>query len=194
MKLDSVLFSPSFRLSPWILLLCVSISFFSCTRSLHWVHETEQAPSCIPDRLPTWSDYSRQNRHGKKAAITGVNFYPKYSPPKIEMRFDYKRSWVKASIVDPWDPEVVNESRRILLHEQLHFMISCLVTRQANSLLGNGGDPSKMVREVREKARRLHLRYDRETNHGLNPQAQVKWEKDIQQQMLKLSIQHARAS
>ncbi len=108
------------------------------------------------------------------------------------MRFDFQRSWVKSSIVDPWNPELVSESKRILLHEQLHFMISCLLTRQANQTLQNGGGPDEMVQLVKAAAKRLNLQYDKDTNHGLNTQAQLDWETEIQQQLLKLSIKQAR--
>ena len=191
MKLDFFPF-PHFSSYPlWITLLCVVVGVFGCSPSLYWVHELEGTPSCIPDRLPTWDDYPRQDRYGKKAAITGVNFFPIHTPPKIEMRFDYQRSWVKASLTDPWNPVVVNESKRILLHEQLHFMISCLVTRQANHQLENGGDPLEMVQKVKDRAQRLHLQYDKDTNHGLNTEAQMKWEKEIQQELLRVSTKMA---
>ena len=108
------------------------------------------------------------------------------------MQFDYQRSWVKSSIVDPWNPELVGESNRILLHEQTHYMISCLLTRQANQTLKNGGDPWEMGQSVKAAAKRLNLQYDKDTNHGLNMQAQLDWEKEIQQQLLKLSIKQAR--
>ncbi len=189
MKLDiSGLLKPFSGLPSWILLLCLALSVGGCSRSLHWIHEGEEGPSCIPDRLPTWEDYSRQDRLGKESAITAVLFYPKHSPPKIEMRFDYQRSWVKASIVDPWNPELVGESKRILLHEQLHFMISCLLTRQANQTLQNSGDPLEMVQLVKAAAKRLNLQYDKDTNHGLHTEAQLDWEREIQEQLLKLSI------
>ena len=104
------------------------------------------------------------------------------------MRFDFQRSWVKESLIDPWNPEFVSESERILRHEQLHYMISCLLTRQANQTLQNGRDPTKMVHEVRSAAKRLNLQYDKDTNHGLNTEAQLDWEREIQQQLLILSI------
>jgi len=191
MKRETVRFPTFSSLLLWILLLTVSLSVFGCSRSLHWIHELGDRPSCIPDRLPTWDDYQRQDRKGKKSAITAVLFFPKFSHPKIEMRFDFQRSWVKESIVDPWNPEFVRESKRILLHEQLHFMISCLLTRQANETLQNGGDATEMVQDVRSAAKRLNLQYDKDTNHGLNTEAQLDWEREIQQQLLKLSIKQA---
>ena len=83
----------------------------------------------------------------------------------------------------------VNVSERTLLHEQVHYMISCLLTRRANLTLHNGGgDPLKMAQKVKEEATRLNLQYDKDTNHGLNTQAQMDWEREIQHQLLKLSI------
>jgi len=192
MKLETFFIRHFSTFPHWILFLSLALSVFGCSRSLHWVHEAEDIPSCNPDRLPTWDDYPRQDRYGKKAAETGVNFFPKYNPPKIEMRFNYQDSWVKASIVDPWNPEAVNVSKRMLLHEQLHYMTSCLLTRQANQTLQNGGDPLEMVQLVKAAAKRLNLQYDKDTNHGLNTEAQLNWEREIQQQLLKLSIKQAR--
>ena len=175
----------------WVLCAFVAFTTLGCSKSLHWIHEPGSTPACIPDRLPTWEDYPRQNRRGKESAITAVRFFPKTSPPKIEMRFDSQRSWVKSAIVDPWNPEFVSESKRILLHEQLHFMISCLLTRQANQTLKTGGDPQEMAQQVRAAARRLNLQYDKDTNHGLDTQAQLDWEAEIQEQLLKLAIKQA---
>ena len=181
------IFSPSL-----VLPILLFMTLVGCSRSLHWVHEMENGPSCIPDRLPTWEDYTPQERQGKASAVTAVLFASKSVPPKIEMQFDYQRSWVKESIVDPWNPELVGESQRILMHEQLHFMISCLLTRQANQTLQNGGNPHEMVQQVKTAANQLNLQYDKDTNHGLNTEAQLDWEREIQQQLLKLSIKQAR--
>jgi len=192
MKLETFFIRPFSTFPHWIIFLSLALSIFGCSRSLHWVHESEEIPSCIPDRLPTWDDYPRQDGQAKESAITAVIFNPKHSPPKIEMRFDIQRSWVKASIVDPWNPEAVNVSKRMLLHEQLHYMISCLETRRANQTLQNGGDSLKMAQKVKDKAKRFNLQYDKDTNHGLNNEAQLDWERKIQQQLRKLSIKQAR--
>ena len=192
MKRDPLQLRFFFRFRYWIFLSILAFGIFGCGRSLHWVHESDENPSCIPNRLPTWDDYPRLYREGQASAVTAVLFYPKRYPSKIEMRFDSQRSWVKSGIVDPWNPELVSESKRILLHEQLHFMISCLLTRQANQTLQNGGDPDEMVQMVRAAAKRLNLQYDKDTNHGLNTKAQLDWETEIQQQLLKLSIKQAR--
>lgn len=179
---------PPLTFTHWILrLLLLALGIFGCSKSLDWVPEPGAKPSCIPDRLPTWDDYPRLERNGQTSAITAVVFYPKHSPPKIEMRFDYQRSWVKPAIADQWNPELVNESKRILNHEQLHFMISCLLTRQANQALKSGGNSSEMVQLVRAAAKRLNLQYDRDTNHGLNFKAQSNWEAEIQQQLRQIS-------
>ena len=186
-------FSRKYSLLPfWILLFTVSLGTLGCSRSLTWIHEPGDTPSCLPDRLPTWEDYRRQDGHGKEAAETGVNFFPKYNPPKIEMRFNYQDSWVKESIVDPWNPMTVNESNRMLLHEQIHYMISCLLTRRANETLRNGGDPLEMAKKLKKRATQLNLQYDKDTNHGLNTEAQLDWEREIQQQLLKLAINQGR--
>ena len=71
-------------------------------------------------------------------------------------------------------------------------MISCLLTRQANQTLQKSRDPLEMVQQVKAAAKRLNLQYDKDTNHGLHTEAQLDWEREIQEQLLKLSILQGR--
>ena len=158
-----------------------------CSTPIYWVPESSPQPSCIPDRLPTWDDYLRKERAGYPSAETAVRFYAIETPPQIEVRFDFQRSWVKPEMGDPMGPVHWRASQQLLLHEQLHFLISCLLTRQANQTLQNGSDPHAMVRLVKAVAQRLNLQYDQDTNHGLNRQAQAKWEEEILQQLMEVS-------
>ena len=48
-----------------------------------------------------------------------------------------------------------------------------------------------MAQQVSAAARRLNLQYDKDTNHGLDTQAQLDWEAEIQEQLLKLAIKQA---
>ena len=164
---------------PGILILLLS----GCSTPIYWVHESSPQPSCRPNRLPTWDDYLRKERSGNPSAETAVRFYAIDSPPQVEVRFDFQRSWVKPELGDPLGPVLWRASEQLLLHEQLHFLISCLLTRQANQTLQNGSDPHAMVRLVKAVAQRLNLQYDNDTNHGLNRKAQAEWEDEILQQL-----------
>ena len=176
------------KCSSWIFPATLIVVFSGCSTPIYWVHESSPQPSCIPNRLPTWDDYSRKKRSGNPSAETAVRFYAIDTPPQVEVRFDFQRSWVKPELGDPLGPVLWRASEQLLLHEQLHFLISCLLTRQANQTLQNGSDPHAsdphaMVKLVKAVAQRLNLQYDKDTNHGLNRKAQAEWEEEILSQL-----------
>ncbi len=78
-------------------------------------------------------------------------------------------------------------SERLLAHEQLHFLISCLIVRQANLSLTPQDNLWKMLELTKLVAQRLNLQYDADTNHGLNLDAQESWESDVMEQWQELS-------
>ena len=163
----------------------------ACVTPIHWVEETSQRPSCLPNRLPIWKDYSLKEKHGRPSAETAVRFLitKKEPNPQLEVSFDHERSWVKPDFAEPWNPLLWNASELLLAHEQLHFLISCLLTRQANQTLRSGGNPHSMLQLVKAVAQRLNLQYDKDTNHGLKDQAQVEWEKEVQRQLQEVTLQ-----
>ncbi|MGB0911638.1 MAG: hypothetical protein ACPGYT_14860, partial [Nitrospirales bacterium] len=73
-------------------------------------------------------------------------------------------------------------SKKLLAHEQVHYLISCLLVRQANRSLQTEEDPLKMLELVKSVAQRINIQYDRDTKHGTDEQAQTAWEVDVQQQ------------
>ena len=167
----------------WSLAASLLLMISGCGTPVYWVQESSSSPSCIPNRLPTWEDYARQERKGNPSAETAVRFFATKNPPQVEVRFDHQHSWVKPELGDPLSPWHWRASEQLLLHEQLHFLISCLLTRQANQTLQNGSDPQEMVRLVKAVAQRLNLQYDKDTNHGLNSDAQAEWESEILKQL-----------
>ena len=150
---------------------------------IHWVADSSKNPSCYPDRLPIWSDYTIKSRSGSPSAETAVRFSVKKAPSQLKVSFDHKKSWVKPEFAHPQTQAHWNASENLLIHEQLHFMISCLLTRQANLTLQEGGDPHAMVKLVKAIAQRINLQYDDDTKHGLNSTAQAEWEIEIQNQL-----------
>jgi len=142
----------------------------------------------VPSRLPTWSDYTKQKRTGNPSAETAIQFLVAYqSKPHITIRFDSKASWVKTQYADPQNPFLWAQSEQLLHHEQGHFLINCLLARQANQVIRNKDDLQKMLRLVQAVAQRLNLQYDRDTHHGLNTKAQTAWEAEIQRQFQEVS-------
>ncbi len=166
----------------WIIGLCLLLT--SCSPTLHWVTDTSaQAPSCSPDRLPKWDDFSKKDPPSTTpAAQTAIRFLVQDSPLHLVAKFDPVYSWVKSKIANPSRPTEWIASEKLLAHEQVHFLISCLLVRQANQSLQAGEDPLKMLELVKSVAQRINIQYDNDTKHGTNEQAQAAWELDVQEQ------------
>lgn len=159
----------------WLLLLPLAVG---CAPTFHWVHDTPANPSCVPDRLLSWDDYQQRSAQGKRGAETAVRFHLDQSqPPRIHARFDHDLSWVRPEVVNAPD---TRRSERLLRHEQVHFAISCLLTREANLALQTGGDPYAMVSLLNAVATRINVQYDVETRHGLDAEQQELWEETIE--------------
>ena len=142
----------------------------------------------MPSRLPTWSDYTKEKRTGNPSAETAIRFLVVYqSQPYLTIRFDQTASWVKTQYADPQNPFLWKQSEQLLHHEQGHFLLNCLLARQANQVIRNTDDPQKMLRLVQAVAQRLNLQYDRDTHHGVNTKAQEAWEAEIQRQFQEVS-------
>tara|TARA_R110002012_G_scaffold145936_1_gene304253 strand:- start:389 stop:928 length:540 start_codon:yes stop_codon:yes gene_type:complete len=101
----------------------------------------------------------------------GSNFYP-------------NRSWVKE----------IEEVDYLLAHEQLHFDITELHARKLRKALENYEPGPKMKKElndiyfeIEQQRRQLQNRFDKETNHSINKEAEFKWRVFIKQELEKLS-------
>ncbi len=171
----------------WLLMFAAFMT--GCVPHIDWVADSLEPPSCVPDSPPTWKDYTPQHWESIHSAQTAVQFIIlSYQPPRLQARFDQTKSLVKPQIVNHWYPYDQELRQRLLRHEQLHFAISCLLTRQANASLQTGGDPEKMLLLLRATAQRLNLQYDKETNHGTIPARQAQWEADVKQQLEAVSL------
>jgi hypothetical protein len=102
------------------------------------------------------------------------------------MAFDYEHSWVKPDLIDPENVILWRMSERLLAHEQLHFLISCLVVRQANLSITKQDDLLEMLELTKLVAQRLNLQYDTDTKHGLNLDTQQSWETEVMSQLQEL--------
>ncbi len=81
-------------------------------------------------------------------------------------------------------------SKYLLAHEQLHFIISCLVVRQANLSMTDQDDLLQTLQLTQRIAQRLKLQYDTDTNHGEKLDAQQAWESEVMKQRQKLGLDH----
>lgn len=164
-----------------LVLWSVIVVPIACAPRLHWVHDSPAAPSCEPDRLLTWEDFKERSGHGRRGAETAVRFHlDGIEPGRIRARLDHGLSWVKPEVVHAADHK---RALRLLRHEQVHFAISCLLTREANAALATGGDPQAMLLLLNAVATRLNVQYDVESNHGLNEKGQARWEEAVQRRL-----------
>ena len=164
-------------------LLCLLLG--GCSSAMRWAQDPPNVPSCVPDRLLTWEDFRPKAEAGRRAAETAVRFHLEaHSPPRILAVFDPKLSWVRADFAYTLNPLKIRSSQQLLRHEQLHYTISCMLAREANLSLMNGGDPKAMLILLNAVATRMNVQYDAESNHGLNREKQQEWEDAIQESLL----------
>ena len=156
--------------------------FVGCAPTLTWVSDPSANPSCQPDRLLQWSDFIPRVPQDQRGAETAIRFLHHPSQHRLSMAFDYEHSWVKPDLIEPKNGILWRMSERLLAHEQLHFLISCLVVRQANLSITKQDDLLKMLELTKLVAQRLNLQYDTDTKHGLNLDAQQSWEKEVMSQ------------
>ena len=165
-------------------LVLLSLLLGGCSSAMRWTPDPLDVPSCVPDRLLTWEDFRPKAEVGRRAAETAVRFHLEaHSPPRILALFDPKLSWVRADFAYTMNPLKMRSAEQLLRHEQLHYTISCMLAREANLSLLNGGDPTAMLILLNAVATRMNVQYDAETNHGLNHQKQEEWEEAIQKSL-----------
>ncbi|HJU05418.1 MAG TPA: hypothetical protein VJ692_09725 [Nitrospiraceae bacterium] len=162
----------------WGALLALIPLVVGCASTLRWARDTPSNPSCVPDRLLSWNDFTPRDAQSRRGAETAIRFHLDLTePPRIQAQFDPELSWVKPEVINAPDQK---RADRLLRHEQVHFAISCLLTRQANLALRTGGDPKAMLLLLNAVATRINVQYDVETNHGVNASDQARWEEVIE--------------
>jgi hypothetical protein len=125
----------------------------------------------------------------QRGAETAIRFLVHPSERMLRMAFDREHSWVKPDLAEPENPIFKRLSEQLLAHEQVHFLISCLVVRQANMSLTEQDDLFEILELTKLIAQRLNLQYDAATNHGLNWDAQQVWETEVMRQFQKFGDQ-----
>ncbi|MCE7991595.1 MAG: hypothetical protein HEP71_06430 [Roseivirga sp.] len=85
----------------------------------------------------------------------------------------------------------VSDSESLLVHEQLHFDITELITRKIRRAISRSSATTAnekyrvYLSSVREFSR-MQIRYDRETDHGLRPVRQLKWKEKVWRELEEL--------
>lgn len=129
-----------------------------------------------------FSDFRGQPDHPHLAALTATAIETSYEikgqqfKAKVHARFFPEESWMKGYA----------RNERILAHEQLHFDITEWHARKMRKTLQEGkfkaGDNARLQKVIHEHFERWQSdqkAYDAETNHGLNREAQARWEKKV---------------
>ncbi len=166
--------------------LTVSLFLAGCVPSLTWIPDPSPISSCEPDRLVQWTDFTPRVPQDQRGAETAIRFLHHPLQHRLSMAFDFDHSWVKPDLIDPKNVTLWRISEHLLAHEQLHFLISCLVVRQANFAMTEHDDLWKMLELTKSVAQRLNLQYDSDTQHGLNLDAQQSWEAEVMSQFEEL--------
>ncbi len=105
----------------------------------------------------------------------------------VESFFITDQSWVKPSY----------ENDHLLKHEQLHFDISELFARKLREKLSkvdnsklsknSGGQLNKLYEDVAAERGLMQDQFDKETNHGSNKEAELKWQLKVVEELNKLA-------
>lgn len=144
----------------------------------------------------TWEDFKAQPRTQVDAValtVSGISFSYSLSQNNngdyqyqtfVEAHFYPEKSWYK--------PEVSNS--HILLHEQLHFDLTELYARKLRKRIAEfkftkqiRTELNQLNDDINEELEMAQNKYDQETNHSIDIEAQKRWEEYITKELKKLS-------
>jgi hypothetical protein len=156
--------------------------------------QPDDCKDCIiwqTDRPLTWDDFkAKPQASSPNKAMTdsgmSIAFSCKDNVADITLMcyFRPSKSWTKT-----------RESDRLLAHEQLHFDITELFTRKLRKKLSEmDADCEKMHRAIGKiydsnynELLRYQQQYDRETQHSIKEEEQLRWEKKVKEELKALS-------
>ncbi len=84
------------------------------------------------------------------------------------------------------DQDRAKDTPRLLRHEQYHMNLACALARIANRLIAGGTTPRRAAARAIAANKKLQAQYDTETDGGCLPNAQARWESDIDADKLTL--------
>lgn len=165
--------------------------FFSFTQG--WAQEETDKIFWEKDGI-TWENFEAQpdensSFHANTSAGLSYSWGLTNGNGVIELEYEVKSyfnkqgSWVKSG----------SKNEYLLKHEQVHFDITELHARKLRKKLSEinlnslGKEPREVLNnyyKVIEKERGLmQQKYDRETNHSLNKNAQLKWQEYVEREL-----------
>jgi len=140
-------------------------------------------------RRLVWSDFQGSPpSEGSEGAKTSYTLYSawKCRGEVFEFRviagFRPRQSWVKAIVLND-----STQRRTVLGHEQTHFDLAEVHARLLQRAFGDLARPcartdaelSALAQRLAQEEKAEQRRYDDETNHGLLPDQQAAWSRDV---------------
>jgi hypothetical protein len=148
------------------------------------------------DQLLTWEDFKgipleKTLFHANTNTGLAYSWGLKGTAQKMELTYKVatyfypEQSWV----------QVTSKNDHLLKHEQLHFDISELHARKLRKILANV-DASKVNKDSKEYLNAFYEKidkergdmqnaFDKESNHSLNTEAELKWQHFVKEELLK---------
>lgn len=77
------------------------------------------------------------------------------------------------------DRAAVEESARLLRHEQTHFDIACILAAKGNDAIFAGQPAQTILHAVAARSRKVTSQYDTDSDHGCDQSGQISWSKDV---------------
>lgn len=144
----------------------------------------------------TWEDFKASPPgdaafHANTSAGLSYGWSMRSENGITELKYEVK------SYFNPYSSWVVpgSESEYLLKHEQLHFDITELHARKLrkklaaveSSQLGNNPKPllSRIYQSIEKERAQMQAKFDRETNHSLNKEAEARWRDYVKREMKK---------
>ena len=81
-----------------------------------------------------------------------------------------------------------DESARLLVHEQTHFDIACVLVNKGNDALRAGGDLATIKKALNKQVTDVTKQYDDETKHGCDQGNQDTWVGDVKNKLPAITI------
>lgn len=156
--------------------------------------DTEEKIRWSENRILSWDDFRAQPDESVSYSAntnSGISYTWNYSTASGKPVLDHEvfsnfypnRSWVKE----------IEEKEYLLAHEQLHFDISELHARKLRRELDNYEigrtirlDLKRIYKRIEDERSRMQKRFDKETSHSENREAEMKWREFITSELEKL--------
>lgn len=178
------------RFSSTYLILFLTLFFFSPTVFSQKLPESENDTLIMwsKDRKLTSNDFVKTRLEGNKAAQSDIAIDVITRPVEGKYKNYVLVYFLKLeSTIETITPDIIR-------HEQFHFNIAELYGRKIRKKLVEitKGSIDKTVykesiNKIYDEYFQYQNRYDKETNHSINKQAQINWEKKIAKELQELN-------